>query len=231
MPKKLLSVLGLSLIGFIARGQYGRLLIEAGGSYNKRNVNNDTGTFYQPVSLSAHSISVRLGYNINKHWTVGFIYQHDAQDYLDALYVHAGGYTTYYTTRMKSLNTTFGAYGRYSWYLNEWLYLYGQLEAVQYKRTNETGETTSSLPIATSVYPTGVPLNNHGLSARAFPAIGINVIKGFGLDLNIGGIAQDLYRADEFNDNSFSVTLGRQFNMGLHKFIGNGSKKKRSPNN
>lgn len=230
MSKKLLSVIALTCFASVSHAQYGGLLIEAGGAYNKRDVNNDTGSFYKPVSLSSYSISFRCGYNINKHWSVGFIYQHDARDYIDAMSITVGGYTTYYTTRMRSISTTLGAYGRYNWYLNQWLYIYGQLEAAQFKRTNKTGAVTSAPPVATTVDQNGVPRNSNGTGIRAFPAIGINVIKGFGFDVNIGGISKELYHDDEINDNSFSVTLGRQFNLGLHKFIGNGSKRKHTQN-
>ena len=222
MPKRALLITLFTASTFMALAQSGRFVVEAGGAYNKRNISNDSGTFYKPAALSYYNITVRAGYRLSKNWIAGAVVAYGVKDYIESALMQTPGYTVYYTTKVTTTQRVAGLFFRYTHTINPWIFIYGQTEVVTFSCKNDEG--------AVQYYPTvGIPADRYDIpqeytatAIRIFPAIGLNVLKGWGIDLNVGGIAyqRTVFSNDNTIEGAFSVTLGQQYSLGLHKFIG-----------
>jgi len=100
--------------------------------------------------------------------------------------------------------------------------VYTQLFAGKYGVNEEIDyPTTAQVQPYTYVTP-GLPDGN-GFEVDLFPAIGVNIIQGFGAHMDIGGISYNTYNATDGqspNMHHFNITFGQQFSVGIHKIIG-----------
>lgn len=226
MAKKYPYIVFLSLLTAKVYAQNGRLLLEAGGGYNKRKISNDTGSFYKPATLNYYDVSLRVGYRLARNWVGGIILEHGKKDYLQTLIVHSGLQSLYYTGKINATTQTYGLFCRHTHFFNQWIFVYGQAEAAAF--TTKV-ETETPLPYPTIPVPADrseTPTEPAGFAIRLFPAVGLNIIHGWGLDLSIGGLEYNRTNNNyDYFTKTVTITLGQQFNMGIHKFIGNNKKK------
>ncbi len=195
------------------------VLVELSGAYHQRSLDNDTGSFFKPASVSRAAIAARVGYSFTQHLSAGLIAEYTTADNIEASYTTVGGLTYYTTAKERTYGWAAGIYGRYTYSVNNWLFIYGQLDAEKYKISKKVLETSSPPVISMPGDYTLVPDPADGIAARLLPCIGLNVARGFGIDLSVGGIQYNQYSNDNVQNSTFSVTLGQQFRLGLHKFI------------
>ncbi len=221
MPQKHCLLAILTAISFTAQAQNTPVILELEGKYNKRNVLNDTDSFYKPASLMSYNASLLVGFRLSKNWVGGVIMGYGKQNFVESYLVHSGLYTLYYTDQITNTVWTAGLFCRHTHFFNQWVFLYGQAEALIADSKNDAGQI---LPYATVAVPSNgveAPADYGYLSGRLYPAVGINIVNGWGVNLSIGGIEYlRLVRQGYAATTSVNVTLGQQFNLGVHKFVG-----------
>lgn len=114
-----------------------------------------------------------------------------------------------------------GAFYRYTCNLNKTFFLFGQVNAGYL--SGKTSQDTVGVITVGKFEDT-----YNGFAVNAFPAIGVNVHKGWALNFAFGGIGYQTATWDKANmtSSSFDVSFGQQINFGISKNIGGGCCKK-----
>lgn len=145
-----------------------------------------------------------VGYQFNHNWTLGLriMWMQDANK--DA----AGSKTTvnnYYV----------GPFARYSRYIgkSETFFWFGQVD-FDYLG----GYTTHEGDPATA--------KHNGVALNLTPALGVNVGRGLCLNFNIGGLGYqtDKYDGATYSTNTFALSFGQQYSVGISKNFNTGHK-------
>lgn len=152
-----------------------------------------------------------VGYQFNHNWTLG-------------LTISWGQHATKDSTSLGTKNTfnlyKVGPFCRYSHYIrrSETFYYYSQLD-FDYAGGYHTSGGNSTTDKHTGIY------------AGLYPALGINVGRGLGINFSIGGIS---YSTDKYTgqtthntvnpNNIFNLTFGQTVNFGLSKNFNCGHK-------
>lgn len=113
-----------------------------------------------------------------------------------------------------------GAFYRYTCNLNKIFSIFGQVNAGYF--SGMTSQDTVGI-IAVGKFED----TYNGFAVSAFPAIGVNVHKGWALNFAFGGIGFQTATWDKANmtNTAFDVTFGQQINVGISKNIFCGHKK------
>ncbi len=176
----------------IAFAQKGTMLI--GGDLNyasqKTNFESGSGTY----SSSAFSFNPFVGYQFTSNLTGGTIFS-----------ITSNG-TENNGNQDKQNVFSAGPFLRYSKSLSGLFIVYGQLQA-----TFGSGKTTHSGNFSEETKFSYADIS-------FFPAVFINVKKGFGLNFNIGGIEYNYTKQDGYgNQKVFAITIGQTFSVGISK--------------
>lgn len=154
----------------------------------------------------AFNISPGVGYQLDNHWTLGL----------------SGSFNTN-RTKSNAANADWnysnsygaGAFVRYTMPVSKIFALYNQFDAGYLGTTTNNGG--------------GSNYKTNGFRASITPAVGINIINGFGLNLGFGGIS---YQSTKISGvpgtaGAFNFTFGSQFDIGISKNIFCGKGKRR----
>ena len=145
-----------------------------------------------------------VGYQFNHNWTLG----------IKIMWVQSA---TKDSSGVKNTDNMYsvGPFARYSHYIrkSETFYYYTQLD-FDYQGGYHTNQ--------------GNPATNkhNGIYAGLYPALGINVGRGLGLNFSIGGLSYSTDKVSNatYSTNTFSFTFGNQVNVGISKNFNCGHK-------
>lgn len=156
------------------------------------NVNAGSTKSAADVKTSNFSINPGIGYQFNDNWTVG---------------ANLGFGTSKVGDNNKTNQFSAGPFVRYSESLSNTFSIYGQLHGGFTSSKTTTGN---------------VEVKSNGFNVGLFPAVFVNVNKGFGLNVSFGGID---FTSSKFKDasnssNAFNFTFGQSVNIGISKNFG-----------
>lgn len=145
-------------------------------------------------------INPGVGYQFDNHWTVGL----------------TGGFNTTRDRADKADDWNYentysvAPFLRYTQGLGKIFAVYGQLEVGYQGQTDGVTNNNDSKVSANGVY------------ASLTPYIGINVYRGFALNFQFGGLGFSSMKVKDADnsDNSFGLTFGKQFSVGVSKNFG-----------
>jgi Outer membrane protein beta-barrel domain len=190
--KKPILYLLMVLSSFAAHGQAGSVLLFGDIGFSS---NNDI------VKTNDESFiaNLGLGYQINDHITIGI----------------EGGYSSISrrivnSPRLSDKSWYIGPFGRYTVPVSNIFSIFGQL-AMGYQNSFSSSDGTR---ISNT--------NANGFFASFFPAVGINVINGFCLNVSFGGIRWNWldYSGGQDNPSGFTINFGQTLNIGISKNFG-----------
>ena len=201
------------LCGFKANAQKGTWIIDANGGLSNQHIGG-SGPGYPPLSLSSGSFNIAVGRQLSNHFAVGIIGGIRTHQVLQP------DYNTNYDYVKLNINTwNIGVYGRYTYWLSKRFFLYSQLSASRYGNSvHEAEHVRGNFPIVYAPYGSNTP--PEGVAVNLVPALGVNIFKGFGLHVDLGGINYTHATPNGYNYNNVNINFGQQFNFGLHKIIG-----------
>lgn len=203
MKKILLSAALVASTASMALAQAGSVLVFGNVGYGSTKNSSDDKT-------RNFNIRPGVGYQFDRNWTVGLVGGFNTQRIRQNMY-RDWSYTNTYDI---------GGFIRHTVPLNKTFAFFSQIEAGY--TGSHFGTTASNSRFN----------QTNGFYASWTPAVGVNVYKGFALNFSYGGID---YRTSKLagltpipnNPNqSFNVTLGSQFNIGVSKNLFCGSHKK-----
>ncbi len=161
-------------------------------------------SYNHPAKSTMWDANIGIGYQFNRHWTIGLQVMWGQDAYKD----YAGHKNT-------NNNYMVGPFARYSHYIgkSETFYYYSQID-FDYHGGYHTAEGAAA---------TG---KHNGIYVGVYPALGINVGKGMGLNFAIGGInyTTDKTEGVVYATNTFNFTFGHQVNVGISKNFNVGHK-------
>lgn len=211
----------LLLVNTHASAQQNTLMIYGNGSYDNMDYtpNGNNGSYpATSLSLIGWSANAGVGLVTSDHFMLGLQGGYGKQDVAN---YYISPYPVYGTVRIANWNA--GVFGRYTSSLSKRFFVYAQLFA------GKTGVDSRVLPEGNgnvtppyySPAPSGMPDGN-GVVVNLFPGAGMNLICGYGINVNIGGISYTSYNSTTSSSDlhHFNVTLGRQFIFGIHKILG-----------
>lgn len=211
---------------FAATAQKGTTIIDADGSYDRQVFSPQSP--YPQQTLQNWSLNIAAGKQLGKHFSAGISAgigdgQFMAYRKITIPVASIPG-LQWEAVKYSRLNIQLGLWSRYTYWINKRFFLYSQLSAgYQVQSTSKmSGVYAYYAPITSSPYAPSAEWPQAGITATLFPALGMNIIKGYGVHMNIGGIT---YTHAKVGDGSaiysnINVNFGQQFRFGLHKIIG-----------
>lgn len=217
----ILTVFTTILFAAAATAQEHTWMIFGGGGYDKVNY-TENATIYNgpngsdPLPLIGWAVNLGIGCQFSKHFMAGALGGYGRQDGADS-------YAPYYNSATIKFTDKFwqaGVFGRYTSWLSKRFFFYTQLNAFKYAES-WTQEQLSATTVQPYTYSYPATPDGNGFTVSLFPAIGATVWKGFGVNMDIGGIGYSVYHSfSAATRHHFNVTLGQQFSFGIHKIIG-----------
>ena len=119
----------------------------------------------------------------------------------------------------KNKSWDFGVYGRYTKWIGKHLFIYSQLSVTKYGNDISRQFLTDyyNLPVSAGS-PSG--LDGNGWVVDLSPVIGVNIFRGYGLHMDIGGINYNQFNSETNKIGELNITLGQRFTFGVQKIIG-----------
>ncbi len=219
-----------------ANAQKNTWMIYGGGTYDNQDylqsqasINSGLYQTASPQTYETLLFNSGVGYSISDHFMVGLQGGYGRQEYLyiaDNVYYFPPNGSSPYTTNLleKQQETTWsaGVFARYNSWVSKRIYVYGQMFAGKYGISYKTiGIDYANTPRQYVSISPDIPDGN-GITVSLFPAVGIEVFKGYGVHMDVGGISYTSYNTTTTASDlhHFNVTLGSQFSFGVHKIIG-----------
>jgi len=173
-----------------------------------------------PTYITSWNANTGIGYTVSNHIMVGLQGGYGSQQVPDNIRTIQGSNSGYFAN-IQALNSwQAGAFCRYTSSLAKRFYVYAQFYAAKYGQTNNSENTFVPIPTGYATNPAIAPEGN-GFIFNLFPAVGMNIVKGYGIHADIGGISYTTYNAiSAATLHHFNVTLGQQFSFGIHKILG-----------
>lgn len=169
------------------------------------------------------AINPGIGYQFNDHLTVGVQGGYNRMSTTTpAFWVYPYQYPyTYSSITSVNESWTAGAFFRYTQWLGNIFFLYGQVNMSYISTSNSGNQYDLYYNLPAGVYPQNIVTSGNGFQAQLFPAVGVNIYKGFALNFSFGGINYtSLSPESSFgggNSDHFNITLGQQINVGVSK--------------
>lgn len=196
MKKRLFTLICTSIIFINAGAQKNTILV--GGDFLYQSQSNDIQSSNQNQKINDVAINPVFGYQFTENITAGMVLG------------LAFSKTDNITTIQKSNFFNAGPFIRYTKKLSEIFFLYGQFEV-----RAGTGENSFTY---NNNFGTSTSQKFSQIEISAFPALFLNIHKGFGLNFMIGGIAYETYKPKgEKASNAFGLTFGRTLGIGISK--------------
>ncbi len=175
---------------------------DLGGNTNQQETSSTSGK----ATVTNFHITPGVGYQFDKHWTLGleatmmyYSNKHNPSVAADGSTMQFGG----------------GVFGRYTWSISNLIFVYTQLDVIDAagKSYDANG---NSLPGTTNT-----------LSAMITPAIGINIKNGYAINFSFGNLGFSQTTATGgFTNSSFDYNFGRGMSFGMTKNFLHKMKKK-----
>ncbi len=169
--------------------------------------------------VNSFEFSPRVGYQFSDHLTVG-IEGSVVSGKGESTTIPIAGFTT--STSRKINGFAVGPFLRYSKSLSDIFAMYADL-GIGFQAGKTTNETFNGLTT------TSVDEKGKGIYAGITPALFINMKKGFGVNISVGGLRYDSVNYDDQIDpttftgtrdrkyNAFQLTFGQTVNIGISK--------------
>ncbi len=241
MKRTIFGTVIVMMFSICVLAQKNTWMLYGSGSYdnvnytnNLPNTNNGAAYSSAPLSVVGWGADLGIGYELSNHIMIGLQGGYGKQEGINlSSYTvsTSSGYASILEER-KYTNATWnaGVFCRYTSWLGKRFYVYGQMFFGKYGLTEEVNNMNANVVQSQPYYFTSpsAPEGN-GLAINLFPAIGVNIIQGFGAHMDIGGISYTTYNVEGtpvyngFNSSNrkhFNVSLGKQFSFGIHKIIG-----------
>ena len=219
--KKIIILAATTLLSTGAFAQPDAWIIETNGIY-KHTALSSGGWGTTPISVNTWNLSVNAGVKVSSHFFVGMTAGYGQKDYISYSYNGSSD-----GVKMAALTSAIGAWGRYSYNINSWLFLYAQANIIKLSTDVKQVEEYAQPPAGIPSDNYGTPVKSSGMGVNLYPAVGFNIIHGFGINLSLGGIDYTTSQPTGINDRELNVTLGQEFRLGLHKFINSNGKNKK----
>jgi len=192
MKKLILSAIILSAATVTVNAQANSILLYGNAGYHS---NKD----FSGDKTRAYNFNLGLGYQFDQHWTTG-VYGSFGSDRI----------LVYSPTNNKefwNFRNTYeaGAFLRHTIGLGKIFAVFNQLNAGYIGSTS--GVTDNN----------GSNFTANGFHANLTPYVGVNVYKGFALNFSFGGLDYKTQSGHGATSNSFDVTFGSQFSVGVSK--------------
>ncbi len=187
-------------------------IVDAGAAANHQSIPSYSSSS-PDLSLNGASVNIAVGRQLNDHFAVGILGGYGSQQQLIG---DNSGVNTYKAT-FKAWNI--GIYGRYTYWVSKNLYLYSQLSATHHDYTMNSTVLQYNYPVVYQPYFISATQPN-GLNVTLLPAVGINLIKGYGIHADVGGISYLRSGGGNAAVNAINLNIGQSFHFGLHKIIG-----------
>lgn len=187
--KKILMIAVVSLFGGKLMAQKNTILVYGQAGFENKKDFNDDKT-------TSFTLSPCIGYQFDDHITAG-IQLNVAGTKFNGAAVNI--------PESKTSVLGVGPFVRYTRKLSDVFFVFGQLEGSYIYGKQKLGNTTIS--------------KANGVSGNIFPAVGINVYKGFALNFNVGGISYvtTKFEGSDNRQNNFKTSFGDQVNFGISK--------------
>ena len=213
----LLTIAMILLFSTAAIAQKNTWMIYGNAAYDNENYTNNAnnpGVPGTPVTLVSWNVSPGIGYQFSNHFMIGVEGGYGKQDGIEPSYPGFYG-----SGKNTSALWQAGLFGRYTSWLGKRFFVYTQLSATKYSVDVTSGYSGSTIPYG---YPNNPEMpDGNGFMVTLFPAVGVNILQGFGVHIDIGGISYSTFNAfTTLDQHHFNITLGRQFSFGIHKIIG-----------
>jgi len=154
-------------------------------------------------------INPGAGYFFNEHWGAGLFMSYNTRTSQD---------TGALDLKYVNTETGFGPWLRYTQTLSNIFFIFGQLDLAYNSGIASVGSIKVPMTRTT------------GMSANLYPVVGINVHKGFALNIGIGGVGyvSSKSASDVNSSGRFTFNFGKTLQIGVSKFF-NTSKKAEPP--
>lgn len=196
-----------------ATAQKNTWVVDAGAGISHQNISSTTPA--PDLSLNAGSVNVAIGRQLSNHFAIGILGGYGSQQQIEGNY-----YGNNFRSFKETLNTwNVGIYGRYTYWINKHLFIYSQLSATQHNYSINSTEIGSNYPVAYQPYLTSAT-QPEGINVNLMPAVGVNLIKGYGIHMDVGGLNYMHSEAGVSPLNIVNLNIGQSFHFGLHKIIG-----------
>lgn len=185
MKKLLLAAFVMAGIGFSAKAQQGSVLLYGNLGLQTTKTGDAKSTTF--------NFNPGVGYQLDKHWTVGVELGVGAEKYATPSYQA-------------------GAFGRYTWPLNNTFAIYSQL-GLGYLHGGEADLNSFTTPAVTA---------NAFYARITGPTVFINVKNNFGVNLGFGSIdfVSGKPKGADKATNSFGINFGNAISVGISKNFG-----------
>lgn len=190
-------------------------IIDAGANANHQNIPSYVGS--QPaLSLNGGSVNIAIGRQLSNHFAIGVLGGVGSQQQLIGDF--SGPYAHIYKATFSTWNV--GVYGRYTYWVTKHLYLYSQLSATRYDYNVKSTALQYNYPVVYQPYYISTTQPD-GIDVTLMPAVGVNLIKGFGIHADVGGLSYTRSGGSPSTAvNGLNLNIGQSFHFGLHKIIG-----------
>lgn len=204
MKKILLALLATASI-HAAHAQKNSILTFGNLNYNMQN--NDLGGGATTKS-NMFGINPGVGYRISNKSTIGIQGGYNFMNSVTSINI----LTVNIDLEDRQTEWQAGAFYRYTHNFNNTFFIFGQVNAGYL--SGETSQDTIGLTTVGKITE-----SYSGVAVNAFPALGINVHKGWALNFSFGGIAFNTLSWDKANltTTNLGVNFGQQMNFGITK--------------
>lgn len=199
----------------------GQTIIEIDGTWDRQAY--DPGSMKPKEYLVNYAVSVAAGKSLSKQFWLGINLGYGYEEYFNPRATQDSlGYIYLRNTKSSLTSFNMGVWGRVNYPVNDIIYVYAQGNAslVSSYGSDLGGAYNNNSPITTNTYTADDMEPTFGFAASLFPAIGLNLLHGYGLQANIGGLGYTYREAgDNGHYSQVGITLGCEFRLGLHKTI------------
>ena len=202
-----------SLLSFNALAQKDTWIVDLNAGFDNQKYASKNSSD-ESVVTSSWTLHAHVGKQLSDHFVLGLLGGYGEQQELIRYYIYSG----YDLNKYKTTLWQVGAYGRYTYSISKHIFVYSQFSVSKY------GNDTKMISSTSSNYPgpvdNSIPEDGNGLLVNLYPAIGLNIINGFGVHMDVGGIYYSRFYTPYSDISRLHVNFGQQFSFGLHKIIG-----------
>lgn len=217
---KKIALLALAFAGMAHAYAQPHTWLVYGSAGISQNTNNSSYAYPQGTTTN-WSVTPGIGYQFNKHLTVGVqgSYSHAENPYPAPVFTSPYSNNSFFNGYGgTTINWSAGAFFRYTQNLGKIFYIYGQAN-MAYLSSELHNAPYYYYNSNTVIYSESTPTAN-GFEGQLFPAIGAKIYKGLALNFSLGGldyntISQNLEGGGNGKVSNVQLTFGQQVNIGV----------------
>ena len=216
---RLLILFAVMLFSFRAMAQNNTWIVDLNGGLDNRKYTPVNYSSAEPLTINGWSLNTAIGRHLSNHFVLGLLGGYGQQQEVDQ-YSYGNG--IYDTRKYRITSWHVGAFGRYNYSISRRIFVYSQFSISKYSRDYQLISSTENYVIAPpSSYDVVLVPEGNGLIISVFPAIGFNILQGWGVHMDVGGIYYDRFNSTaSYDRNEIKVNFGQSFSFGIHKIIG-----------